>query len=95
MQEFLFESTLFAHKWCPLAKLFYPNAVAEKTGREWFWDLQGLHEDLVLVKISFSIIENNDKRFVWKFLALLSLELEIFSERSLLLWEQEKKSPKN
>ena len=49
----------------------------------------------MLVKISFSIIENNDKRFVWEFLALLSLELEISSERSLLLREQEKKSPTN
>ena len=95
MQEFLFESTMFAHEWCPLAELFYPDAVAEKTAQERFWDLQVLHEDLVLVKLSFSIIENNDKRFVWEFLALLCLELEIFSERSLLLWEQEKKSPTN
>ena len=66
-----------------------------KTGQERFWDLQALHEDLVLVKLSFSIIENNDKRFVWKFSALLSLELEIFSERSLLFWEQGKKKPTN
>ena len=64
---------------------FFPNLSSRQVSRPLLLRTTALHQDLVLVKLSFSIIENNDKRFVWKFLALLSLELEIFSERSLLL----------
>ena len=64
---------------------FFPNLSSRQVSRPLLLRTTALYQDLVLVKLSFSIIENNDKRFVWKFLALLSLELEIFSERSLLL----------
>ena len=64
IQEFFFESTLFSHKRCPLAELSNLNwtSSGKKTSQERFWDLQALHEDLVLVKFLFSIIENNDVR---------------------------------